>query len=230
MRRVVVESPFSPKKIVSFGLIVRAEDTGRWLIVQRRDSSEFITLLSGSYRETFLHILLSMITREEGEELKKCRDLTYFDRTYSEKVGVDLEYARKRMEEEIEEIVSHLERMDLSSNTLEWTWPKGRPVPSESPFQCAYREFVEETGIELPPPTYTSRDLIRQNLFTSTGKNLESRYMIYFIEREIPLTEPIDNLEVGDRRWCSDEEVSALINHRDLFDYVLSKVTDRPVV
>ena len=59
-------------------------------------------------------------------------------------------------------------------STYKWSFPKGHCNKGESPFQCASRETLEETGIKIPWQTYRPVKL-------TVGS-----YYIIFVQHEFP--------------------------------------------
>lgn len=237
-RRLVLDTPFSTRSTISYGLIVYARDTKRWAIIQRKHSVEFLLFIRGLYRLTHLPLLLSCVTRNEADIIHRCikGGPTIFREVFVTELGLDengLEYAMIRMAESRNVVVNLLSKLDLSKNVLKWTWPKGRLSYSnqsvnnarETPFACARREFTEEVEIELPSPLYISDTYVSENIRTITGRNIESRYWIYIIPNEIPMTQPEFHPEVSNREWVNTDTCGKLIQHKNLFQQIVNIVS-----
>lgn len=233
--RIILNSPFLTMSVISYGLKVYAKDTKRWAIAQNKHSVEFLLIIRGLYRPTFLRFLLSRITPEEGFRLKKCLidNILTFNQLFLNELLLDkngLLYALVRMAESREIILKIIDTLDLSANKLDWCWPKGRPLISmikESGFECAKREFCEEIEINLPPAIYISNETITEFHTTITGRKIESRYWIYVIANEIPMPTLDDhnNSEVVNRAWvpidvCYDL-IPNTIKYKHIFDEIL---------
>ena len=237
LHRIIISTPFNTRTVISYGLMVFAKDTKRWVIVRDKHTSEYILLIKGYYRSTFTRFLLSKITPEESKIIKNCLSNTidvfidlYINHLKLEKNG--LLYAIVRMAESKNNILKIIEDLDISCNTLPWTWPKGRIQNyyfKETDFECAIREFKEEVEIDLPPSILNSDNYLEENITTLTGRKLESRFWIYVIPNELELHKPIDNSEVSDRMWADTETCITLIpkaiNHIDLFKKVLDNTS-----
>ena len=210
-RRLILETPFTSKSIISYGLIVYAIDTQRWALIQRKHSVEFLLFIRGLYRLTHLPLLLSSITSHESTIIKKCIDNgpSFFKDFYLNHLDLDpigLKYSLIRLAESRTIVTKLLSNIDLTQNQLQWTWPKGRlhisfdnTITRETPFDCAKREFSEEVEITLPPPLFISDTYVSENIQTFTGRNIESRYWIYVISNEIPMSHPSSNPEVSNQ-------------------------------
>ena len=227
-RRLVLDTPFSGKSIISYGLIVYAKDTQRWAIVQRKHSVEFLLIMRGIYRITHLPFLISCITAEEANLIKRCihGGPSAFTEIFIDELDLfegGLRYALIRMSESRNTISNLLSKIDLSQNKLKWTRPKGRLQVSsgrETPFACAKREFSEEVELNLPPPSFISDTYVSEIVRTITGRTIESRYWIYVIQHEVPMTPPNDHPEVSSRQWVSTDTCLTLIEHDSLFSQV----------
>lgn len=243
-RRLILDAPFSTRSTISYGLTVYARDTGRWAIIQRKHSVEFLLIIRGLYRLTYLPLLLLSITKSESSILEKCikGGPPVFTQIYYNDLGLcqdGLEYAMIRMAESRNVIMNLLSKLDLSKNNLKWTWPKGRLHISsdrETPFDCAKREFMEEVEIILPSPLFISDTYISENIKTITGRNIESRYWIYIIPTEIPMKNPESHPEVADRKWVDTETCKSMIttsyslrntynHHDDLFEQIIATIS-----
>lgn len=95
----------------------------------------------------------------------------------------------------------------------------------ETPFDCARREFIEEVEITLPSPLFISDTYVSENIKTITGRNIESRYWIYVIPNEIPMTPPKSHPEVSDRMWTDTEQCRKLMRHETLFEQVINMIS-----
>lgn len=233
-RRLVIDTPFSTRSTISYGLIVYAKDTERWALIQRKHSVEFLLFIRGLYRLTHLPLLLSHITHNEAAIIDKCLHggPNIFQDVYLNQLNLGpegLQYALIRMAESRNVVSKMMPKLDLTGNDLTWSWPKGRLHISsdrETPFDCAKREFIEEVEIKLPSPTFVSDTYISENIRTITGRNIESRYWIYIISNEIPMTQPKSHPEVANRLWVDSEMCQKLINHDTLFKQIFNIITN----
>lgn len=223
--RLIIDTPFSNRTTISNGLIVYANDTKRFALIQRKHSAEFLLFVRGLYRISHLPILLSNITLQEANIINQCliNGPEQFTQVFTEiNMDVDgLEYGLIRMAESRNVVTKLLKKLDLSYNQLSWSWPKGRlniSSTKETPFECAKREFIEEVEINLPSPLYVSDTYINENIRTITGRNIESRYWIYVIPNEIPMSPPVSHPEVSNRNWFDLPTCRKLVNNNILFD------------
>jgi ADP-ribose pyrophosphatase YjhB (NUDIX family) len=219
---------FPSRPVVSYGLMVCARDTHRWLLVQRRHSAEILLILKGAYRLSMLPNLLFGITPEEAELLRSCLSggPGRLKEVYTN-IMLDMDdfgYSLTRMAECRNVLTELLNNMTFTSR-LSWGWPKGRLQhfpEKETPFECAVREFSEEVEVPLPPPVKVSDIPFIEKISTSSGKNIESRCWVYCVNCEFPLSDCDGNEETRASAWFSPEEVKDRISSPVLFDYVLS--------
>lgn len=234
--RLILDSPFTVKRTISYGLIVYSIKTNRSIMVCRKHSAELLLLIRGLYRSSHLPSLISCITTEETVIIEKC----IVDGKFQQDIFIDiflnqlslditeLTYATSRFIEHFTLISSILVSLkeSLTQNNLKWTWPKGRITYSldrktkESPFICALREFKEETEAILPKALYISNNYIGENIYTITGKNIESRYWIYIIEDEMNIPPLLEHEEVSDRKWIDLELCRYYIENISLFEQI----------
>lgn len=237
LHRIIVSTPFNIRTIISYGLMVFAKDTKRWVIVRDKHTIEYVLLIKGCYRPTFIKLLLSKITVEESITIKNflTNTIDVFVNLYLNDLNLEknsLLYAVVRMAESRNNILKILDDLDISGNTLSWTWPKGRIQNyyfKETDFECAIREFKEEVEIDLPPSILNSDNYIEEHITTLTGRKLESRFWIYVIPNELELHKPINHAEVCDRIWVDTETCFKLIpksiNHINLFKKVINNTS-----
>jgi len=234
--RLIIDTPFTSRSTVSYGLIVYAKNNKSWLMVQRKHSSEFIIILRGLYRLTHLPFLLNNITEQEKSLLLTVLSnrilgdehlISTFTHLFVNIMHCslnDLAYATTRLLE-VKDIVPHiLSKLDITNNKLAWNWPKGRidVLERENPFECAVRELMEETEISLPEPIFVSNGFLTETIHTLSGRKIEARYWIYVINDEIPLSKPEDHHEVADRIWVSTDKCRSMIENNELFEEIVA--------
>lgn len=204
-RRIVLKTPFITIPVVSYGLIVTAEDTGRSLIVQRKHSADYINILLGLYRPSHLALMLSNITIDEAKMLlyvinnNKVREL--IDDILPD--HTDIEYKLTRLREDADLIRKILAQHQPIRSAPEWTWPKGRINYSkrEPGFDCAKREFTEEVGVELPEATRIIEQPT-QKFSSINGRRIETRLWRYYVQNEFKIGSNNDQAEVRGIKWA----------------------------
>jgi ADP-ribose pyrophosphatase YjhB (NUDIX family) len=230
--RLILHTPFVPKSIISYGLIVYAKDTKKSLVIQRKHSAEFLLIIRGLYRKSYLPFLISSIINEEGKKLLSCcNDYDLFNNLYHQELELSptsYNNSLTRFKESRTLIMKILLLCNLEKNKLSWTWPKGRLSQNnqssrEHPLDCARREFTEETEIILPESLYVSKGYFSELMTTMVGRIVESRYYIYVIPNELKVKTPVSHQEVSDRKWVDNITCKILLNSSvDIIDKVYS--------
>ena len=98
-----------------------------------------------------------------------------------------------------------------------WSFPKGHPLEDETPFECAQRELIEETGLCAPAYPTTIHQL-------ATGV-----YYHYKVGEEL-IGEPEDTNEVIDLRWVSVDEMRHMSVNIDVNTYLRRTQSRRPSI
>jgi predicted NUDIX family NTP pyrophosphohydrolase len=224
MNRIVLD--YTKKIITSHGLIVYSMNTKKWLLVCRKHTSEFINLMRGCYRNSYIYLLLQKITEKEKKWLIKCckNNIFYFSKIYIREVisnEKNIKSSYKRLQNNKDLILDFFENFVYQKqNFLLWYWPKGKIEKNENPFQCAVREFQEEVGVELPEPVYVYKEIIKENFYTIDGITIESRLWICFIEKEFEIPKFDFHIEISDRKWFSEEECFNILQGKIKFNKI----------
>jgi 8-oxo-dGTP pyrophosphatase MutT (NUDIX family) len=223
--RKILKNPFLTRPFVSYGIIAYTPKSQKWLLVRRSRSPSFILTIRGSYRLSDLPDLVQHYTKEEVETIRDLIDRKIsFREVFSMTIGNgDHIYAETRFQESIPLLNRCL---PLSSNISEpeWLWPKGRISGSnESPFQCAIREFTEETGIALPSslslnptdfenqPYLVSESILSDSSEGINGRIYQTHCWVVIFPFEIDPPPPVLPGEIGVCRWVSEKEAKEIL-------------------
>jgi len=228
--RVIIDTPFYQKKIISYGLIVYALKTKRCIVVQRKHSVEFLIIICGTYRKSYLIFLLKCITQQELNRLKIMLTLTQEQfNHYLIDIGLDmadLNYAYIRFIDSYD-ILYHYVSNYNNNILLHWTWPKGRlnVDDNETGYMCALREFEEEVEIKLPDPIYLSPQYINLDMIkTINNKLIETRCWLYVVQDEIELTPIVNHKEVSQRQWIDLDMAVQLTNNVNIYNELIEHI------
>lgn len=185
--------------ITSFGIIcvrfnnINGNIQPEYLMVQRKDSLSYSTFIRGKYRlETKKYIteLFENMTENERDNIVSkdfetlWKDLWRIDECNS--FLKEYEDAKAKFEILQKGVMYRNVTFDLSYlvnntkckfNETEWGFPKGRRNINEGDFQCAMREFTEETSIN----TKDMRLLFNEpfNEIFLGGNKLKYKYIYY---------------------------------------------------
>lgn len=148
------------KPVTSFGVIcVRYSRFYQYLMVQRKDSLAYIEFMRGKYQEKDLDYLSNLFSHMTHDELSRMCHLD-FPKLWCLLWQIeDCSSFRREYENSSEKFSSLKESGILSSiiaeklslghyfKETEWGFAKGRRNIGESDYNCAIREFYEESGV-----------------------------------------------------------------------------------
>lgn len=132
-----------------------------FLLIKRRNTFEYAEFIMGKYNPTNVEkikFLLSKMTIKELDDLLKYSfdKLWYdfwngdnnknYDKHFEESKRKFDSLIRNDNKNILEEIIEET-KSKLKCNNEEWGFPKGRKNLNENEYDCALREFYEETGI-----------------------------------------------------------------------------------
>lgn len=227
--REILRSPFSNAPSPSFGILAYAMDTGRWLLVQRKYSPDFLILLRGMYVKTMLKEIISNLSFEERAILF---DVLTGKRPL-EKLFIgtveNREYSQERLNTHREFILKILASLSKIWTQTEWLWPKGKmESKAESRIESARREFEEEAGVKLDTAIYTGIGPLVDRHRGSDGKFYETRTWVYIFTKEIRPKKP-EGLEISRRQWVKPDEALKLLrpSKREVFKEAMKGVRER---
>lgn len=142
------ETNFHKRYTKSYGLAVKSRVTGREVKVRKYYTHNFMKLFRGTYYQHDLRQIIEGITTEEYEILSNClTDRLLFDKLCAivgknNELIADWNYAR--LLESSSLLLSYTPRI----TNVPLFYPKGQRL-KEPEIDCAFREFFEETGVNL---------------------------------------------------------------------------------
>lgn len=199
------------------------------LMIRRKDSISYIEFVRGKYElndKGYLMILFNAMTNKEKQEI--LNNLNNFDKLWinmwsldkqnkkSKQLDKDYFYALLRFNtvQNYYDIFKLIEESKGNWDEPEWGFPKGRRNNNESDFDCAIREFQEETRFNNTDYKLLSLKPIYE---TFVGSNNKEYKHIYYIAESNNNNISIDHsylpqsIEIGDIRWVSYKEATKLI-------------------
>lgn len=201
-QRLIVSSDIQP--ITSYGVILRSKD-GHYLVVKRVDSSSYLDIVRGNYRDSQLFLMIQALPEAERERL-----LTYsYDelwRDLYQQKGEAYEFGKEAFAK-LSPHLSYLFRIvppfDPDGKYM-WSFPKGRPDCSiqESGYDCALRECFEETnGLDMRQARLMYPDPIVERYLGSNSKQYQTNYFVFEVDQILPVTQ-------FDTKWTGIRDVS----------------------
>ena len=167
--------------ITSIGVIAfrRVEHEIQYLMIRRKDTLGYIDFMRGKFdlkqKQYIMNMILQMTKAEKNNLLQKYTMV-------KEKKGT-IPHIRERILELINGYTNELgEFYDLQSLVVEsrlysdwdepeWGFPKGRRNPQENDYDCAVREFSEETGYSTNVLTNVRNIVPMEETFTGSNYN-----------------------------------------------------------
>lgn len=138
--------------IYSYGLIILDSTESNVLLVQRKDSFGYISLINNERLPTSaINLTAKNITYQEHQKItcfdfeSLWRDVINNPRLLTNRKALEQNKERFKMFQ-IKDIVGHIDSKSLPTET-EWGFPKGRIKKREKWIDCARREASEETNI-----------------------------------------------------------------------------------
>ena len=226
--------------ITSVGIIVfRKNNLGEheYLMIRRKDTLGYIDFMRGKYSIYNKHYIMNMLkqmTIREKECLKQCD----FDLAWKDVWGSDTSFLQYKSEEQtskdkfyclVSGVINNNESYSLldmieESNRYElwtepeWGFPKGRRNYQEKDYECALREFAEETGYDTSALVNIHNILPFEEIFT--GSNYKSYkhkyYLMYMKKYDIGPVCNYDMTEVSKMEWKSFDDCMSSIRSYNL--------------
>lgn len=196
-----------------------------YLCIQRRDSIGYVEMIRAKYKLTEIDYIQAQLQGCTSKE----RHALLHDSFYSLWTGLwgpMNTYENKQYKQEYEQAKNKFESLRtgfytetgwinlqglLESipdcwTTPEWGFPKGRRNPQESDFQCALREFCEETGLESSQVhIFTNIHPIREVFVGNNNIRYCHVYYLAWISNSVDVTMNLLSTdmmrEIGDIAW-----------------------------
>jgi ADP-ribose pyrophosphatase YjhB (NUDIX family) len=226
--------------ITSYGLIVFRSKISvenriniEYLMIRRRDTLGFIDFMRGKYSVYNKEYILNMIV--QMTDVEKTRLLTEsFREIWTELWGNETMLSQYRVEEENsrEKLMSlrngialkndYYTLADLIKQTqteswefAEWGFPKGRRNYQEKDYECAVREFCEETGYDDSSLIPIQNILPFEEIFTGSNyKSYKHKYYLTYMPYADSLREcSVQSCEVSCAEWKTLDNCLGSIRH-----------------
>ena len=198
------------KPIMSFGIICYREknNTIEYLMIRRKDSLGYVDFLRGKYNQYNDFHLKNIILEMTKEEINNIINNNYVF-LWNKLWNKDNEKYDKKNLEKFNYI--KINKLNLFLNAIhswnepEWGFPKGRRNSREGDYDCALREFEEETGYSCKNLNIIKNINFFEEVFT--GSNLKSykhKYYLCKMNYNHTLNEKnFQKSEIGDLKWFS---------------------------
>jgi len=226
--------------ITSLGIIAFRiyENNIQYLMIRRKDTLGFIDFMRGKYsvfNKDYIVNMLKQMTKEEKELLV----LGDFDLLWKRIWGGNLNISNQyKMEENVSrekynslingimfknDLFTLKDLIDESNKydnwtEAEWGFPKGRRNYQETDYECALREFTEETGYDNKNIKNIKNILPFEEIFTGSNyKSYKHKYYLTFMDAEKTFQPTIfEPTEVSKMEWKSFDDCMQCIRHYNL--------------
>jgi 8-oxo-dGTP pyrophosphatase MutT (NUDIX family) len=214
--------------ITSFGVIafrMNKENVMQFLMIRRKDTLGYIDFMRGKYLVQNKYYILNMIkqmTIEEKEHLKtgdfdKMWKILWGENTTCNKYKTEEMISREKFNILVNGVVNKNEFFTLStlvdeSNTHweepEWGFPKGRRNYHEKDYDCAIREFSEETGYSPSMLKNIHNIYPFDEIFTGSNyKSYKHTYYLMYMDYDAScFPAKYEECEVSKMDWKTYEE------------------------
>ena len=164
-----------------------------FLMICRKDTLGFIDFMRGKYlvqNKYYILNMLNQMTLQEKEELKKgdFNELwkkLWGDNVISNKYKAEENISREKYNMLFYGILNKNDYFTLNSlinesnklcdwNEPEWGFPKGRRNYQEKDYECAVREFIEETGFSCKNNISSKLNIHKKEIYNRMYKNIQN--------------------------------------------------------
>jgi len=190
--------------ITSYGVIavrINPKDEYEYLMIRRRDTLGYIDFMRGKYSVYNKDYIINMLKQMTDHEKDKLKNLEFNElwiglwgtEALSNQYKSEESISRDKLASLREGILVNNESITLSdmideSNGYEtwtepeWGFPKGRRNYLEKDYECALREFQEETGYSYKLLTNVTNILPYEEIFTGSNyKSYKHKYFVCFM-------------------------------------------------
>lgn len=198
------------------------------LLVQRKDTMGFIDFVRGKYPKTepeksaMIKIYFEEMTCEERLKLKTTSFTDIWDKLWlnhdSKCYLSESESAEKKFTSL--DIPTLLKNSECKWTEQEWGFPKGRKNIHETQFQCAVREFCEETGYNKKYFRTLNDNPIEESFLGTNGVKYKHVYFIAEFLEKTPkpslTSKPEQAGEIKNVGWFTPEECLSTLRPYDI--------------
>jgi len=215
--------------IMSIGIIAFRINAGvrEYLMIRRKDTLGFMEFMRGKYsvyNKYYILNLMNEMTAAEKDRLIHCsfdeiwKDVwkkteNSYNKNYKMEENISSDkfqvlkdgiYCSKDVE--FYNLKSMVEESNRHSTWIEaeWGFPKGRRNSNEKDYECAIREFSEETGYKPHDLKNVNNIIPFEEIFTGSNfKSYKHKYYLMYMDYSTTLqnNHPFDDTEVSKIEW-----------------------------
>ena len=208
--------------IISLGVIaIRYNPTLQFLMICRRNTLGYVDFIRGKYEldnPEYIQLLFDIMTINETKELLTLDFLTLWNNLWqNNKHQYESEFLKAKykynellnglnINNTTYSIRQYIENIKIPWTEPEWGFPKGRRNYLESDFNCAMREWSEETGYTKSDINMLKNVTPYNEIFVGTN-NKVYKYKYYIgVMNNIPPSNIFQKMEISKVAWFTPEE------------------------
>lgn len=220
--------------ITSVGIIAfRFSTEIEYLLIRRKNTLGFIDFMRGKYsvynKDYIVNMFKQMTIHEKKDLLTKPFQIIWNEIWGDEPVSGQYKIERQISQDKFNllnaginantdnfyNLTTIITELDTNNNIFyptyweepEWGFPKGRRNNNENDFNCALREFSEETGYSIHNLHHIQNILPFEEIFTGSNyKSYKHKYFLMFMKYEDTLnTNNFQTTEVSKMEWKNFE-------------------------
>ena len=209
------------KPIMSFGIISYRihNKVIEYLMVRRKDSLGYVDFLRGKYNQYNDFHLKNIILEMTNEEIDNILNNDYLY-LWNKLWNKDNEKYDKKNMDKFNYIKMHKLYLFIKNDWLEpeWGFPKGRRNSRESDYDCAVREYEEETGYSYKKLNIIKNLTFFEEVFTGSNfKSYKHKYYLCEINYLNTLNETnFQKSEISDLKWFTYEDCKKNIRYYNI--------------
>lgn len=195
------------KNQISYGIILKCTTTKRILMLRSKESWSYIVFLRGVYHLHAIKTMVASMTIPEYWKILRCiQDIEYLRSEMRRTTNSSPKnYLLKDSYQRLKDAEPIIRACPIPKKSkLDYSHCRGQLKKCEEPLECAYREFHEETGIDLHTiPHKLSPKQYTKKYITATGLpyTVTMYKAIVECEFEIPKSE---SHEVEKIKWRNE--------------------------
>ena len=161
-----------------------------YLMIRRRDTLGYLDFMRGKYslyQKSYILNMMNQMTVQEKQLLKNKYNHIRSIENVCSKDKLNMLIFGIKQNNEYYDLLSLLNESDETErwSEPEWGFPKGRRNPNESDYDCAVREFTEETGYAKEHLHDLSNMVPVQEVFTGSNYySYKHKYYVMYMEHE----------------------------------------------
>ena len=197
-----------------------------YLLICRRDTFGFVEFIRGNYSLNnieYIQALIDEMTITEKENILNLEFDNIWKLMWTSVNGLNNRCEKKISKKKYNDLLNGIGTNNITLKNLidksstnwiepEWGFPKGRRNKYENDYNCALREFEEETGYSKENINIIDNIIPYEEIFT--GSNYKCYKNIYYLANIGNTIIPKYNFqktEVSSIKWCSYDEAINII-------------------